>query len=287
MLPVFPFTKTRIAPTPSGFLHAGNALNFLLAAALAKRFGAGLLLRIDDLDKPRIRPEYIDDIFETLQFLGIRCNEGPQDSAGLAAAWSQQHRMPLYTDALAVLKARGRVFACTCSRTQQAACTCRQKALPLEAPNTSWRLLTTEEPMAVKQADGRFLTAALPPQMKDFMVRRKDGLPAYQLASVVDDLHFGIDFIVRGEDLWPSTLAQLQLAQMLEKPAFGNIAFHHHRLLKNDQGEKLSKSAGAASVRHWRGDGRSVAEFVAYLGALLQVARPATSSEDLLATLDV
>jgi glutamyl-tRNA synthetase len=281
------FTKTRLAPTPSGFLHAGNALNFLLTVAVAHRCGARLLLRVDDLDQPRRRPAYVNDIFETLWFLGVKWHEGPNDATDLDHHWSQQHRMPMYLDALQMLREKNRVFACTCSRTGQADCHCLEKVLPLDGPHTSWRLLTGEEPIRVKNPDGSFTTAALPKEMKNFIVRRKDGLPAYQLASVVDDLYFNIDFIVRGQDLWPSTLAQLQLAAMLEKPAFASIAFYHHPLLKNSDGEKLSKSAGAMSVKHWREEGKSKEELLAHLREWLLVSGPSNHSHWMLELLNV
>jgi glutamyl-tRNA synthetase len=265
MFPFVPFTKTRLAPTPSGFLHAGNAVNFLLTSFLAKCVDACLLLRIDDLDHLRCRSAYITDVFDTLRFLDIRCNEGPQDTSGVDAKWSQRHRVQLYNEALSTLKTRDRLFACNCSRTEQAGCKCQQKALPLDSAGTCWRLLTEDSPILVNQADGTVVTAQLPNEMKNFVVRRKDGVPAYQLASMVDDLHFGIDFIVRGEDLWPSTLAQLQLAAVLDKPGYTSIAFYHHPLLKNSHGEKLSKTAGAVSVKHWREEGRSKADFLTHL----------------------
>jgi glutamyl-tRNA synthetase len=146
-------------------------------------------------------------------------------------------------------------------------------------------LLTEDSPILVKQSDGTVVSAQLPNEMKNFVVRRKDGVPAYQLASMVDDLHFGIDFIVRGEDLWPSTLAQLQLATILEKPAYTSIVYYHHPLLKNNDGEKLSKSAGAVSVKHWREEGRSKADFLAHLQKLWQAGPPEKDRDLIVAAL--
>jgi glutamyl-tRNA synthetase len=213
--------------------------------------------------------------------LQIHCNGGPQDLAGVEAVWSQQQRLSLYDDALEKLKAKGLVFACVCSRSGHERCDCRQKKLPLDQPGFCWRVITTDEPIAVEQADGTTIAARLPAEMKNVVVRRKDGLPAYQLASVVDDLHFGVDFIVRGEDLWPSTLAQLYLAAVLEAPAFSAIRFLHHPLLRGADGEKLSKSAGALSVKHWREAGKSRAEFLAYLSELFQAMQPVQSEENI------
>lgn len=260
-----PFFKTRIAPTPSGYLHAGNVFNFLLTATLAAKTGAHLLLRIDDLDRQRYRPDYVGDIFETLHFLNIPWQEGPQNSADFEQHWSQQHRMPLYHEALKMLAQKDCVFACTCSRTQLRTCTCRQKKIPLDAPGASWRLHTTGHPIAVQTLDGGVITASLPEEMKNVIVRRKDGVPAYQLASVVDDVHFGIDAVVRGNDLWPSTLVQHYLATQLGAAAFSSIRFHHHPLLHDANGTKLSKSAGALSVRHWRAHGKTAADYIAFV----------------------
>jgi glutamyl/glutaminyl-tRNA synthetase len=278
-----PFRKTRIAPTPSGYLHAGNALNFLLTAALAERVGASVLLRIDDGDRERYRPAYVADIFETLHFLGIRWQGGPQNIQEFEQRWSQQHRLPLYHGVLKKLREQNSVFACTCSRTQINYCNCQQRKLPWDTPGASWRLRTDESPIQVKGLDGRIVTAPLHGEMKNFVVRRKDGVPAYQLASLVDDLHFGIDFIVRGQDLWPSTLTQQYLANVLGEERFSAIYFYHHPLLTNGQGEKLSKSAGAFSVKHWREQGCSFGDYLMHLGDLLHAPAPVRTAADLLA----
>src|SRR5689334_17446803 len=108
------FSKTRIAPTPSGYLHAGNALNFLLTSALANRYGANLLLRIDDIDYERYRKAYAEDVFDTLHFLNIQCTEGPRDLADFEEHWSQEYRMNYYESALTKLRESKLVFACTC-----------------------------------------------------------------------------------------------------------------------------------------------------------------------------
>ncbi len=96
--------------------------------------------------------------------------------------------------------------------------------------------------------------------MYDFIVRKKNGDPAYQLASVADDLQYGVNLVVRGEDLLPSTLGQLYLASLLPPNAFPETAFWHHPLLEGPSGHKLSKSAGDTSIRYLRGQGRSAAD---------------------------
>jgi glutamyl/glutaminyl-tRNA synthetase len=259
------FYKTRLAPTPSGYLHAGNAVNFLLTCALAKRSGAKVLLRIDDIDRERYRRAYAEDVFDTLHFLNIGPDEGPRNVEDFERNWSQRHRLYLYEQALQKLRAGNAVFACDCTRTQSIACACRKKGLSLDAPAKSWRLITDDSAIVVPTIDGNTVTDLLPAEMKNFVVRKKDGLPSYQLSSVVDDLHFGIDLIVRGRDLWPSTLAQVFLAEWLGEDHFAAVCFYHHPLLTNSKGEKLSKSAGDSSVKHWREAGKTAVEFLAYL----------------------
>src|SRR5580698_3356989 len=229
------FKKTRIAPTPSGFLHLGNVLSFSITAALACQGGAKILLRIDDLDRVRVSDRYLQDIFDTLNFLDIPWDEGPRDAADFEGHYSQMHRTNLYNHALGQLRENGRVYACSCSRKQLAdgqPCNCAGKEIPLDADDVSWRLITDDKKeINVQSYDGGAVRAFLPVEMKNFVVRKKDGFPAYQLTSVMDDLFFGVGLVVRGEDLWPSTLAQHQLAAALSDNAFNDITFYHHPLL--------------------------------------------------------
>ena len=263
------YIKTRIAPTPSGYLHLGNAYSFVLTQELAAQHDAKLLLRIDDLDRERIQDAYVQDIFDTLHFLGIDWDEGPHDLDDYKNRYSQVHRLPLYTNLLDQLKEGGHVFACTCSRAQLVQQnaggaypgTCRNKKIPLDTPGVNWRLDTAKEKILhLHTLNGEVEQYTLPASVKDFVIKKKDGYPAYQLASLADDLHFGIDLIIRGEDLLDSTLAQLYLAEVLGASAFLTTHFHHHPLVKDTAGMKLSKSEGALSLKHWREQGRSRAE---------------------------
>jgi len=251
--------RTRLAPTPSGFLHLGNVMSFALTAGLARRSGASILLRIDDLDRERMSREYVEDIFETLSFMGIPWDEGPRSWEEFERTWSQVHRMGRYREALEWLREGGKVFACDCSRSVILRGspegvypgTCRERGLSLDQEGCSWRV-KTEGVGAVKVGGG---LEGLPAEMTDFVVRKKDGYPAYQLTSVIDDLYFGVDLVVRGDDLRASTAAQRWLAAQLGPGAFGRIRFYHHELLATTGGEKLSKSAGATSVQYLRRQG--------------------------------
>lgn len=234
---------TRIAPTPSGYLHAGNAANFATNALLAECTGTGLLLRIDDLDRQRFRPEYLQDVFTVLDWLQIRPTKGPTDPKDFAQHWSQEGRLPIYTAALERLRtcAPAQLFACPCSRKELAdgvhAYDCPNASIPLDRKDVAWRVNTRGLPLHTR--------------MPDFAVRKKDGRPSYQLACTVDDLHYGITHCARGEDLRASTEAQALLSDLLNYPPLHErIRFVHHPLLKEGD-EKLSKSRGARSVREW------------------------------------
>lgn len=272
------FRRTRIAPTPSGFLHQGNAFSFALTASLAKKTGAKLLLRIDDLDRQRVRKDYIQDIFDTLRYLNISWEEGPRFYEEYEAHYAQVNRMGLYQNTLRQLQEKGHLFACTCSRTQVLQNhpdgiyqgRCARLNIPLETPDVSWRLITNpSKKIMVKSLSGSYTTTYLPPAMQYFVVRKKDGFPAYQLTSVADDLHYGVDLIVRGADLWSSTLAQLYLALLLEQQAFLEASFYHHTLFKDESGNKLSKSGGAQSIMQLRKSGKPPKEVYALIAQCL------------------
>jgi glutamyl/glutaminyl-tRNA synthetase len=272
--------KTRLAPTPSGFLHLGNGASFVATWALARAFSGQILLRIDDLDAERMRPEYIEDIFRTLDWLGLDWDEGPFSVADFSQNWSQHLRLDVYEKALSDLKETGNLYACNCSRKDIRLNsinglypnTCREnRLLELEKTanyekNTAWRI-RVEENKCVDIRSGNFknfpnVIAAplrinafsddfhvdLSQKMGDFIVRQKKGLPSYQLASLMDDVFFNINFIVRGEDLLHSTAAQIFLAEQLNQTDFLNTNFWHHPLITDADGSKLSKSEGAASL---------------------------------------
>ncbi|MEN0054015.1 MAG: glutamate--tRNA ligase family protein [Mucilaginibacter sp.] len=271
------FNKTRLAPTPSGFLHLGNVLSFAITAALAQKSGAKLFLRIDDMDRARAEQRYIQDIFDTLNFLEIPWHEGPSNVQEFNDSYSQIHRLPLYHKALEQLVHKGLVFACTCSRKQlnENTCTCFEKKISLTASDANWRLRTNNShELAIKNYNGSVTPAALPADMHNFIIRKKDGFPAYQLTSVVDDLFYGVDLVVRGQDLWPSTLAQQELAMVLGENEFLNTTFYHHTLLTNETNEKLSKSAGATSVRYLRESGKTPADIYRLIAGMLGIQTP-------------
>jgi len=252
----------RLAPTPSGYLHLGNAVNFVLTWLLARRVVPGrvvpgrvvpgradgvLHLRIDDLDRARLRPAYLDNIFRVIDWLGLDYDHGPSGPDDFLRHHSQMLHLPEYNTVLRRLALSGTtqqpglVRASTRSRTSETAA-----AASLDTPGAAWR---AHVPAGTEiswpdagQGETRVPLGAL---MPDFVIRRKDGVAAYQVASVVDDLRLGTNLIVRGLDLQPSTAAQLWLAGQLSETAAFNatrIQFLHHPLLLNEAGQKLSKS---------------------------------------------
>ncbi len=287
-VPSFPQNlRTRIAPTPSGFLHIGNAFSFILSWLLARKHGGTVLLRIDDLDAARMRQAYLADIFESLEWLGIDYDEGPTNPHDFLENFSQQHRLPLYQQYAHALQERANTFYCACSRKQIAAqatdgqypMTCRAAALPACVGAHALRVCTPEGLRVtvpdVYASDEVHLFA----QTRDFVVVRKDGVPAYHLASLADDAHYGINCIVRGSDLWLSTAAQQFLAMQLDEPNFLRAVFVHHPLFTDASGRKLSKSEGASALRVLRAQGDSPQHV--YRQVAQRLGLPASAGESL------
>ena len=243
---------TRIAPTPSGFLHEGNRLNFRVTADLAKSLGAALALRIDDADATRYRREYAEDIFATLHDMGIAWTVGPSDVDDFEQHWSQRAKTEFYREQLHEAIASGLpVYACACSRAQQAgpasggcAGGCRSRSLALEPGRTALRVaidVDTEVTMGEE-------VVPLGEAMGDFVIWRRDDLPAYQLVSVLEDRDLGVTHIVRGHDLLSSSAAQVHLAQWTGAPNVAEAFYVHHELVTDSAGAKLSKSTLAQAT---------------------------------------
>jgi glutamyl/glutaminyl-tRNA synthetase len=235
---------SRLAPTPSGFLHLGNAVNFVLTWIITRATNGTVSLRIDDMDANRSKPEYIQDIFESLEWLKLDYEFGPKSADDFIQNFSQQKRIEHYRQSLRKLD----TYACNCSRKEIQELstdglypkTCLNKNLTYEKDKTSLR---------IKAVDG------VP--LGDFIIWRKDDLPSYQLVSLIEDSEANIDLIVRGEDLLNSTDAQIFLANQLSLSNFTEVKFVHHKLLVDSTGAKLSKSEGANSLKYLRQSGTS------------------------------
>ncbi|MFM8515086.1 MAG: glutamate--tRNA ligase family protein [Actinomycetota bacterium] len=220
----------RLAPTPSGYLHQGNAVNFALVSDLARARGCDIALRIDDVDAPRARAEYLEDIFRVLEWLGIEWQVGPLSAEDMET-WSQTRRMDHYLRARDELLAHTEYFyVCECSRSTRHAsgCACDQRRLSLEADRTALRMRWR---------------AGLDP-----VVWRRDGLPAFHLTSIVDDELLGVSLVVRGEDLREASDFQRDLSRFLPGDYFAGVHVVHHPLMRDRDGRKMSKSAGAGAT---------------------------------------
>lgn len=287
---------TRIAPTPSGFLHLGNLYSFLVTKTIAEKTGAKILLRIDDLDRERYKTEYVQDIFDTLDFMEIAYDQGPKNVTEFEQEWSQIHRMNSYQEALKEVQERKLVFGCDCTRKKIQSLDssgyylglCQTRRIPLDKEDVTWRMDTLESDfIKVKTYQRSIQSHTMPQDTAFFVVRKKDGLPAYQLTSTIDDTHYGVDLIVRGMDLFGSSLAQQLVADGLGLKKFSDIIFHHHKILKSKNHKKLSKSEGANSIYQLRKDGKTQADVYSLLGELSGAAEPIDSFETFKASLNI
>ncbi len=256
--------RTRIAPTPSGYLHLGNIFSFVLTWLVARKRQGHLYLRIDDLDSSRFRKEYLTDIFESLHWLGIDWDAGPKNESEFLQHYTQKNRLPRYAEVLHSGLLNTKIYACECSldsirlNPNYVALkiypkTCRKKNLKgIVGQHTLRYCLSESEELHLFDERGQRVPIIPYPDIGDFIVRQKQGNPSYQLASVVDDEDLGITFIVRGLDLKPSTGAQMRLANDLGFTSFPQVHFWHHGLVEEESGKKLSKSEGSESLRSLR-----------------------------------
>jgi glutamyl/glutaminyl-tRNA synthetase len=239
--------KSRIAPTPSGYLHLGNVFNVMLTWLWTRSNNGQLLLRIDDADQARVRSQYVTDIFEVFDWLGVDWDLGPTGPSSLNNEWSQHHRQAHYTALLHEWIETNQVYACTCSRSNrsltkaQPTCSCAGRLIPLDQPGVSWWIQTIPNHITTIHDALQGMKTATP---STFMIRQRDGQAAYQVMSLSDDRQYGINRIVRGQDLLESSFRQVYLDGLLKKPFLQKALFWHHSLLLDPQGQKQSKSAG-------------------------------------------
>jgi glutamyl-tRNA synthetase len=265
----------RYAPSPTGPLHLGNLRTALICWLQARLAGGRHLLRMDDLDQPRNKPGSAESIINDLRWLGL-------DWDGEIIV--QTGRRHVYQDAFDRLLAAGRIYPCRCSRRDIAAAqdtpgprareqrypgTCRPENLsaPIHPGEpVAWRFRVQDEPLDwCDQIYGRQLDN-LARHPGDFVVRRKDGIIAYQLASTVDDALCEVTDVVRGADLVHSTARQIALFRALGYP---EPRFWHVPLLADDSGEKLSKRHGADSLDVLRRQGLDAGDVIGMLAATL------------------
>jgi glutamyl-queuosine tRNA(Asp) synthetase len=262
--------RGRIAPSPTGLLHLGHAATFWVAAQRARSANGTLLLRIEDLDTQRSKPHFSEAILEDLAWLGITW-ESP--------VLYQSQRTSLYREALNQLLLTGHIYPCHCSRRDLAGMMhaphedaadepvypgiCRpaldvQQLKTLFQPNINYRFRVPDGAV-VRFTDQNLghqsFTAGT--DFGDFLVWRKDGLPSYQLACVIDDAGTNITEVVRGRDLLKSTARQLLLQRALDLPS---PTYFHTQLLTDEHGVRLAKRHDALAIRTLRQQGLTPVE---------------------------
>ncbi|HVP43589.1 MAG TPA: tRNA glutamyl-Q(34) synthetase GluQRS [Terriglobales bacterium] len=268
--------RGRLAPSPTGLLHLGHACTFWASYQRAQQHQGTLVLRNEDLDPQRSRPDFAQAMMEDLRWLGITWQEGP-DVGGPFAPYVQSQRRDHYLAAWRTLRDRGVLYPCACSRkelAQTAAAPQEDDDEPLysgrcrhrlsEARNhqqpqgVHWRFRVPDgEEVAfvdLRQGEQRFVSGK---DFGDFVVWRRDDVPAYQLAVVVDDAAMQITEVVRGADLLKSTARQILLARALGLPV---PAFYHCDLVRDQHGVRLAKRHDALSLRALRRAGVSPEE---------------------------
>jgi len=281
--------RTRLAPTPSGYAHIGNAANFVLCWLFARAQGGEVVLRIEDVDRARSRPEFVEALFADLAWLGLDWDLGPAgpDDSESPYVQSSSVRQARYREILEDWKARGICYPCGCTRRDLALAspqvqhlteapgfgrpypgTCRHRHPDEAGPHDAWRLHLPQEPDAFTDLWGGRQELSNLQECGDPVLARADGCFAYHLAVCADDTDQGITHVLRGEDLLPWSHLHRHIFTLLggNPPSFG-----HHPLLGDADGMRLSKSAGAESLGALRRFGTHPEEV---LGRILPVLHP-------------
>lgn len=277
--------KTRFAPSPTGYMHLGNARTALFNALFARRQGGVFLVRIEDTDQERSRADYTQALLDDLRWLGLDWGEGPE-VGGPQAPYAQALRADIYQRYYDRLAEQGRVYPCFCSATELALARKRQLAAgqPPRYPGTCARLSAAEQQARLARGLLPALRFRIPPgravefndlargpqrfatdDIGDFIIRRADGGAQFFFCNAVDDALMGVTHVLRGEDHLSNTPRQLLLleALALPTPEYGHIA-----LILGADGGPLSKRQGSRGVRELRDSGFLAGALTNYLARL-------------------
>ena len=268
---------TRFAPSPTGRLHLGHAFAARFAHDRARENNGKFLLRIEDIDPVRCKPEFIDGILEDLDWLGLKWDQQPI---------LQSERLDFYADALQKLKDRGVLYPCVCTRkeieseiarmghaphageTAVYPGTCRGKHLDLSRfDRWSWRLDIEKSLRQIGESlffvdESRGRVKANPAIFGDIILARKETPASYHLCSVLDDAAQGVTLVTRGEDLFDSTHIHRLLQALL---GLDTPLYHHHRLISDAEGRRLAKRDQSVTIKFLREKGLNPAEIFAML----------------------
>lgn len=285
---------TRLAPSPTGALHLGNARTFLINWLMARQAGWKIILRIEDIDSPRIKNGADQQAIEDLRWLGIDWDEGPI---------YQSQRSHLYQAALRRLQAEGYAYYCTCSRKdiELAASaphaadgaavypgTCRSRYGAIEPPRAAIRFALPDESVALVDHFAEDRTFDVARELGDFVIRKCDGTPAYHLAVVVDDLEMGVTQVVRGDDLLDSAPRQMLLYRAL---GYGDAIpmYWHLPLVIGPDGRRLAKRHGDTRLATYREQGVPIERILGLLARWcgIDITGPVRSAANLLERFDI
>ena len=287
--------RTRFAPAPTGYLHLGHLVNALYVWGLARRFGGDVILRIEDHDRSRCRAEYETALLDDLEWLGFAADVAPVDSYRAQVrghAFRQSDNNHRYQDALDALDAAGMVYPCECTRRVIAnQVPHRDGEEPRYPGSCRSRQIEPQSTPARRVAipDGELLFSDLrlgaisqnpAHQCGDVLAVDRHGHWTYQFTVTVDDIAHGVDVVIRGEDLLPSTARQFCLAELLGRREPPLVL--HHPLLVHRNGAKLSKANRDTSLRARRADGASPQLLLgeaAYLAGLTTSPTPMSATE--------
>jgi glutamyl-tRNA synthetase len=301
----------RLAPSPTGAQHVGNARTYLLAWLSIRSRGGRIILRMEDIDSPRVKRGAAEQAFEDLRWLGLDWDEGP-DIGGPHAPYVQTQRLELYREALEKLKAAERVYPCTCTRSDVEAaasaphigqegpiypgtCSSRWAAdadtLACSASegkpiSFAWRFRATENLRFFHDsvAGNQFCNPAA--DLGDFVIAKADGSPSYQLAVVIDDHAMGVTEVLRGDDLIPSAFRQLEIYDFFpwHPPQFAHVP-----LVVGPDGRRLAKRHGDTRLSTLRNAGvrpERLIGLLAHSAGLFEQPKP-MAAPDLLAHFDL
>lgn len=269
----------RLAPSPTGAQHIGNARTYLLAWLLARSGAGRVVLRIEDIDSPRVKAGADRQALDDLRWLGLNWDEGP-DVGGPHAPYVQTQRLALYDAALEQLKAAERIYPCTCTRSDVAAaasaphahqegpiypgtCAHRQAsdAAALDRPYC-WRFRTSSTTRSFVDLVAGPQQASVAHDLGDFVIAKADGSPSYQLAVVVDDHATQVNQVLRGDDLLPSAFRQLELYDFF---GWSPPQFAHVPLVVGPDGRRLAKRHGDTRLALLREAGKPAAPLLGLL----------------------
>jgi glutamyl-tRNA synthetase/glutamyl-Q tRNA(Asp) synthetase len=283
---------SRFAPAPTGLLHIGHVVNAIFVWGITKAFGGRVLLRIEDHDRQRSRPEFERAILDDLDWLGFVPDEPSTDHFRAGRCMSRQgDRSEIYAKALQELRSLGLVYACECSRSDIVTAS-KLSRDELRYPGTCASKGLTEQrgrgvrirlaPSTERFVDLRHGALVQRPfeQCGDLLAVDRDGNWTYQFAVAVDDFDQGVTHVIRGDDLLSSTGRQIQLARLIGRRS--PAQFLHHPLVMKSATQKLSKADGDTSVRDLRAAGMTSEEVIGRAAALVQLIpseRPMTARE--------